>query len=256
LLLLLLLLFAVDFFVSSHSQGSSQIQYPALHAILGQTIYGGNVDVVYDQRYIDTLLKRLFAAAALGSGFVLVAGREGADAVTFPACATHGEYLAWAHRLAEQVPPTWLGLPHNADTLLLTNEAHATRQKLKKLNYRVGATVRGGDSNPSSPSHAQPIATSNSDTASAVIGSHVLGWCQEWLGLLPTAKDRDSSKGANPLFQYLASQAEIASGLLRQMRGDMEALTTANGNGKKSLELAACIEKGRVCSFIFLYLLM
>lgn len=203
------------------------------------------MDVIYDQRYLDTLLRRLFSPQAVRADFVLVADET---PVLFPACHEHGAYLAWAHALHEQVPPTWLGLPRNADALLLTNEASRLRQKLKKINYRLGSSLRQTDSAPSSPSAIS--AGPDAPSSHSAIAPHVLAWCREWLGLLPLVPEPEASTakkaGANPIFQYLASQSEIATCLLRAMRGDLEMLRTATTTNKKLLALASCIEKGMI----------
>jgi dynein heavy chain 1 len=236
-----------------------------LHAILGQTIYGGNVDVVYDQRLIATLLTRLFSADALAEDCILVDERDATTTqhaaeshlvLRFPRCSDHAEYLAWSQALAEQVPPTWLGLPRNADTLLLSNETTQIRQKLKTLNYTVHSPVRA---------HSTTTASTNIESATNGIGAHVIGWCKEWLALLPEMTEKATSthtttttrtiekknNGNNPIFQYLASQYDIASSILRHVRQDMELLRTASTTNKKLMSLVSCIEKGTLYFYLF-----
>lgn len=144
------------------------------------------------------------------------------ESIMFPDCATHQEFLNWTNDLSDQAPPTWLGLPLNADRLLLSNETAQIKLKLKKLNLNT-------------------IIESTSSDNHGSASSHVIAWCNEWLSLLPIPKIMAKKNYSNPICQYFSSQYDIACGVLNNMRLDMEAI---QANANKNATVIAEIEKG------------
>lgn len=186
---------------------------------MGQTIYGGYVDNIYDQRLLDTLLARLFSPQSMSPNFAIVEKEN----IMFPDCTSHQEFLNWTNQLSDQAPPTWLGLPLNAHTLLLSNETAQIKLKLKKLNYNTLVEATSSESNGSA-------------------SDHVITWCKEWLELLPVPKNIVKKNYSNPICQYFSSQYDIACGALNHMRFDMEAI---QAHANKNVTLLAEIEKGK-----------
>jgi dynein heavy chain 1 len=68
-------------------------------------------------------------------GFVLVPEDKhaGTPRVTTPEGFKREQFLHWAASLPEAQSPAWLGLPSNAEVVLLTNRATALASDMQKL---------------------------------------------------------------------------------------------------------------------------
>ena len=53
--------------------------------------------------------------------------------ITIPDCVRRDQFLAWVEQLDDKQSPEWLGLPHNAETVLLTNLGRDVVMKLLKM---------------------------------------------------------------------------------------------------------------------------
>lgn len=80
--------------------------------------YGGKIDDESDFAELATLVRTFLTPKAYDIGHMLVAGEDG-DAVVVPAGTSMHEFMGWIQRLPEREPPTYLGLPANAEKLLL-----------------------------------------------------------------------------------------------------------------------------------------
>lgn len=86
-----------------------EIPWAALRALLAESIYGGRLDNPFDQAVLDGMVARLFHPGAFDADFSLT---EEGGRLSLPegAGADRAAYLAWAERLPNSNPPTWLGL--------------------------------------------------------------------------------------------------------------------------------------------------
>ena len=78
---------ALDDWVDSIAQNRAhvaphELPFKALRVILGQCMYGGRIDNVYDQHVIDLLLDRIFTPDSFNADFYLVGGPGMPDAST------------------------------------------------------------------------------------------------------------------------------------------------------------------------------
>jgi len=66
--------------------------------------------------------KRFVLPRSFEHDFALVRNVDGHKDIVMPDSATHQQdFVDWAERLPEKQTPSWLGLPNNAEKLLLTN---------------------------------------------------------------------------------------------------------------------------------------
>lgn len=90
--------------------------------------YGGKIDDDGDFEQLSQLVHGVLTPAAFDQGHKLVervqgeeggAYTEGDGDLTVPEGTRMKDFMQWVNRLPEREPPTWLGLPANAEKLLL-----------------------------------------------------------------------------------------------------------------------------------------
>ncbi|XP_037072682.1 LOW QUALITY PROTEIN: dynein heavy chain, cytoplasmic-like [Pollicipes pollicipes] len=98
-----------------------KVPWLALRTLLSQCIYGGKIDNDFDQRLLSSFLDKLFTPSSFDGDFALVAG-AGADGtdISMPEGIRRDQFLQWVEQLSDRQTPAWLGLPNNAEKLLLT----------------------------------------------------------------------------------------------------------------------------------------
>jgi dynein heavy chain 1, cytosolic len=103
-------------------------------------MYGGKIDHDGDYQILNHLVRNLFTPAAFEDNFDAVkqiqatdAQVEGASGLQLPGSSSWSEFMEWVNRLPEREPPTYLGLPANAEKLLLVGQAKELGQNLSLI---------------------------------------------------------------------------------------------------------------------------
>lgn len=99
---------------------------------MSQSIYGGKIDNDFDQRLLHSFLTKLFTPRSFESDFALVANIDGGH-ITMPDGSRRDHFLKWIESLADRQTPAWLGLPNNAEKVLLTTRGTDLIGKLLKM---------------------------------------------------------------------------------------------------------------------------
>ena len=97
---------ALDDWVDSIAQNRShvaphELPFKALRVILGQCMYGGRIDNVYDQHVIDLLLDRIFTPDIFNADFYLV----GRCLAPRPRLLFGGKHPRALHRMDQRTSP-------------------------------------------------------------------------------------------------------------------------------------------------------
>ncbi len=100
--------------------------------------YGGKIDDEGDFRVLDGLVNTFLTPAAFDIGHKLVkaaAPEEGGDKVELvvPAGTSLQEFMGWIQKLPEREPPAYLGLPADAEKLLLVGLGRSLIGNLRKV---------------------------------------------------------------------------------------------------------------------------
>lgn len=101
--------------------------------------YGGKVDNAGDFKLLSDLVHSFMTPAAFELDHKLVDGgaiKEAAEVgggLTVPEGNTMEEFMQWVNRLPEREPPTYLGLPANAEKLLLVDHGQKTIVNLQRV---------------------------------------------------------------------------------------------------------------------------
>ena len=96
--------------------------------------YGGKIDDEGDFARLTQLVNSFLTPAAYEIGHKLVDGVESGDsALVVPSGTSLKEFTDWIQKLPEREPPTYLGLPANAEKLLLVGQGQSMIRNLGKI---------------------------------------------------------------------------------------------------------------------------
>ncbi|KAI9679439.1 MAG: hypothetical protein M1817_005461 [Caeruleum heppii] len=116
--------FIIDTWVETVAQGRSNVAPQKLPWDMIRTLitemYGGKIDDEGDFQILTDLVNRVMTPAAYEEDHMLVESGEGALRV--PGGTGLKDFVGWVNDLPEREPPTYLGLPANAEKLLLVGD--------------------------------------------------------------------------------------------------------------------------------------
>lgn len=98
--------------------------------------YGGKIDDEGDFKQLTSLVNQMLTPSAYDIGHILVEGSEkdGQESkLVVPSGTSLQDFMDWIQKLPEREPPTYLGLPANAEKLLLVGLGRSLIQNLKKV---------------------------------------------------------------------------------------------------------------------------
>ncbi|KAL8732460.1 MAG: hypothetical protein Q9166_002673 [cf. Caloplaca sp. 2 TL-2023] len=138
--------FIIDTWVDTVARGRTNIApvklpWELLRTLIGET-YGGKIDDEGDFNELTDIVHRCMAPAAFEDGHQLVEGAKGQEAevytegdgrLTVPEGTTMRDFMEWVNRLPEREPPTYLGLPANAEKLLLVGHGKSTIANVSRI---------------------------------------------------------------------------------------------------------------------------
>lgn len=112
-----------------------KIPWDALRTLLAQCIYGGKIDNEFDQRLLTTFLKNTSTAETFNPDYPLVTDVDGVQGkkIVMPDAVQRDGFVNWVEQMPVQQTPSWLGLPNNAEKVLLTNRATTMVGNLLKM---------------------------------------------------------------------------------------------------------------------------
>ncbi|XP_005182290.1 dynein heavy chain, cytoplasmic isoform X3 [Musca domestica] len=223
----------LDTWIDSTAMGRTnlppeKIPWDALVTLLSQSIYGGKIDNDFDQRLLQSFLKKLFTARSFEADFALVANVDGASGgqrhITMPDGTRRDHFLKWIENLTDRQTPSWLGLPNNAEKVLLTTRGTDLISKLLKMQQLED------DDEP-----AYTVEETNEQAAVAAAAQREDGrpsWMKilhksatAWLDLLPknlqTLK-RTVENIKDPLYRYFEREVTMGAKLLQTVISDLQ----------------------------------
>lgn len=237
----------LDYWIDAQAQGRSnlapeKIPWVALRTLLGQTVYGGKVDNEFDQRVLNSFLEQLFTERSFDAEFPLVRSTDpGKETLVLPEGINKAHFLKWVDNLpADTESPLWLGLPENAELLLLTKKGQGMLQKLFKLQATMIDEDIGPDEEEESD-QKKDISTTETNHSE----DHRPSWMrslrvsiENWKKILPetvASLVRSAESVKNPLFRFFEREIEIGSKLLSAVHTDLDDLIRiCEGNLKQT----------------------
>ena len=97
--------------------------------------YGGKIDDDNDFNQLRLLVERVLQSEAYEEDHKLVEGKDTEDgsSLAVPGGTSMNGYLDWVNHLPEREPPTYLGLPANAEKLLLVGHGENMIKNVAKV---------------------------------------------------------------------------------------------------------------------------
>ena len=113
----------IEKLVDSEAQGRTNVApaklpWDLLRQLISE-MYGGKVDDEGDRQILDRLVEQVFSVTAFEDEHRLARGPGEGQDLHVPSGRTMQDFSAWVSRLPEREPPTYLGLPLDAEKLLL-----------------------------------------------------------------------------------------------------------------------------------------
>ena len=97
--------------------------------------YGGKIDDDHDFNQLQLLVERVLQSEAYEEEHKLVEGKDTEDGTSLavPGGTSMNGYMDWVNHLPEREPPTYLGLPANAEKLLLVGHGENMIKNVAKV---------------------------------------------------------------------------------------------------------------------------
>ena len=104
-------------------------------------MYGGKIDDEADFKTLNSLVTSFMTPAAFEEDYNIIKDiSDSPDALVLPSSTGWTNFMGWVNHLPEREPPTYLGLPANAEKLLLVGQA---KQMMDKLRLIMGILDEG-----------------------------------------------------------------------------------------------------------------
>lgn len=135
--------FIIDTWVETVAMGRTNVAptnlpWDMIRTLIVET-YGGKIDDEGDFKSLTQLVNSLLTPSAYDIGHKLVEGSAGNDlsdvdgGLVVPSGTTLKDFTDWIQKLPDREPPTYLGLPANAEKLLLVGQGLSMIQNLGKI---------------------------------------------------------------------------------------------------------------------------
>jgi len=186
-------------------------------------------------RLLDSFLQDLFTEKSFNSEFSLVSQSNGNALLTIPDATKKDQYAKWVETLPNVESPVWLGLPENAEMLLLIKKGQDILRKLLKLQ-----TIEEDSSEAEDSAIDMGMGSDKRPAWMQSLRSSINVWIKglpEKVSLL----ERTAESVKNPLFRFFEREIEIGSKLLNRVQTDLKELiqvcegTTKQSNYTRSL---------------------
>lgn len=131
----------------------SKIPWDLIRILITES-YGGKIDNAGDYQQLSDLVNSFMTPAAFEVDHRLVHGTPQKEAeqhseidgdLTVPEGNEMTDFEGWVNRLPEREPPTYLGLPANAEKLLLVGHGQNTIENLKRITEILDESEEMGE---------------------------------------------------------------------------------------------------------------
>ncbi|XP_013402014.1 cytoplasmic dynein 1 heavy chain 1-like isoform X1 [Lingula anatina] len=212
----------IDTWVDMVAMGRSnlppeKIPWDALRILLSQCIYGGKIDNDFDQRLLNSFLNKLFTPKSFDADFPLVTAAEAGKAITMPDGIRREQFVQWSDNRTELQTPSWLGLPNNAEIVLLTNQGSDLVNKMLKMQLLEDdeeLAYGGVEEKKKKEADGRPAWM-------RILHNSVVNWFK----LVPKKLNilrRTAENIKDPLFRFFEREVNTGARLLQDMRRDMD----------------------------------
>ncbi|XP_069493861.1 cytoplasmic dynein 1 heavy chain 1 [Ambystoma mexicanum] len=218
-----------------------KIPWSALKTLMAQSIYGGRVDNEFDQRLLNTFLERLFTTSSFDSEFKLACKVDGHKDIQMPDGIRRDEFVQWIELLPDTQTPSWLGLPNNAERVLLTTEGIDMISKMLKMQM-----LEDEDDLAYAETERKQRTDSTSDGRPVWMRTLHSTACN-WLQVIPQSLNhlkRTVDNIKDPLFRFFEREVKMGAKLLQDVRQDLaDVVQVCEGKKKQTNYLRTLINE-------------
>lgn len=218
-----------------------KIPWSALKTLMAQSIYGGRVDNEFDQRLLNTFLERLFTTKSFDSEFKLACKVDGHKDIQMPDGIRREEFVQWVELLPDAQTPSWLGLPNNAERVLLTTQGVDMISKMLKMQM-----LEDEDDLAYAETEKKTRTDSTSDGRPTWMRTLHTTACN-WLQLIPQTLGhlkRTVDNIKDPLFRFFEREVKMGAKLLQDVRQDLaDVVQVCEGKKKQTNYLRTLINE-------------
>lgn len=111
----------------------AKLPWDLLRALITE-MYGGKIDDDGDFERLRQLVSSILDPAAFENDHQLAEGVDGNECLVVPSGRTIQDFSAWVTKLPEREPPTYLGLPADAEKLLLVGHGQRMMGDVGKIS--------------------------------------------------------------------------------------------------------------------------
>ncbi|KAJ9053275.1 dynein heavy chain [Entomophthora muscae] len=228
----------IDIWLDGAAKGRSnlspeKIPWGAIRTLLTQSVYGGKIDNEFDQKLLDSFVETLFTPQSYELNFALVkSSDDNPQPLLIPDSFKMEQFVQWCAGLPDIEPPSWLGLPSNAQKVLLTQKSNAFVTKVRRMRSMAD------------DEEVQEPQEQAQGSSSALIPSWMRALstlAESWLKLLPETLSllpRTPNSSADPLFRVFDRESSIGAKLLSSVRSDLKDIhTVCRGEQKQTNHL-------------------
>lgn len=223
----------LDTWIDSTAMGRTnlppeKVPWDAIVTLLSQCIYGGKIDNDFDQRLLSSFLAKLFTAHSFESDFALVSNVDGVAGgpggnrhITMPDGSRRDHFLSWIETLSDRQTPSWLGLPNNAEKVLLTTRGTDLISKLLKMQQLEDEDELAYSAEDTTRIHTDEKYEDGRPSWMKTLHNSA----STWLELLPKTLQilkRTAENIKDPLYRYFEREVNSGSRLLRDVIHDLE----------------------------------
>lgn len=191
---------------------------------MSQCIYGGKIDNDFDQRLLTSFLSKLFTSRSFETDFALVANVDGILGnqrhITMPDGSRRDHFLKWIESFSDKQTPSWLGLPNNAEKVLLTTRGTDLVSKLLKMQ-QLEDEDELAYCNDESLDIKREADTDGRPSWMKTLHNSASTWLQLLPKSLPVLK-RTVDNIKDPLYRYFEREVNSGSRLLSDVIHDLE----------------------------------
>ncbi|RUS77140.1 hypothetical protein EGW08_015096 [Elysia chlorotica] len=215
----------LDVWIDSVAMGRTnlppeKVPWDAIRTLLSQCIYGGKIDNEFDQRLLQSFVNKLFSPKSFEGDFPLVLDIDDIKGkhIIMPDGVRREQFVQFVDNMEGSQTPSWLGLPNNAEKVLLTTTGSAMIANLLRMQLLE-------DGEGSSPEVANKRMADGRPAWMQTLHSSVTSWLQ----LVPTAEAVESLTNMkrtvenikDPLFRFFEREVNAGARLLADVRRDM-----------------------------------
>ncbi|XP_012938795.1 cytoplasmic dynein 1 heavy chain 1 [Aplysia californica] len=226
----------LDVWIDSVAMGRTnlppeKVPWDAIRTLLAQCIYGGKIDNDFDQRLLTSFVNKLFTPKSFEGDFPLVQDIDGIKGkhITMPDGVRREQFVQFVENMEGSQTPSWLGLPNNAEKVLLTTQGSSMIANLLRMQLLEDSEVSSHGGTPEE--HEKRLADGRPAWMRTLHTS-----VTAWLQLVPKAlggMKRTVENIKDPLFRFFEREVNAGAKLLADVRRDlMDMIKVCDGEKK------------------------